>query len=104
MNKYLFIGLILLSAIIIGGCTVQSGSVNDKVFSVDKGIVWDHVYFVNDHSTTYCLDKDAVDDYNFLKNSNSTVRVDYNKNFMGEGFFCSGQGESETVIITKVHR
>ena len=109
--KYRLIGAITLIAVLsflLSGCTVQRGTVSDKVFSVDNGVGWNHVYFVNDHTTTYCLDKYNTEDYKFLKdsmnNNGTVVKIDYEKNFLGRGAFCMGQGDNEKLVITKVYK
>jgi hypothetical protein len=100
MNKLWII--LIVFVIVLSGCTVQRGTVKDRVFSIDTGIIWNHVYFVNDHTTTYCLDKNSVNEYEFLKTYNGTVTVEYEKNIFGRGFLCSGQGDTEVVVITKI--
>jgi len=102
MNKLLIVGL-LCAVILMTGCTLQSGFTKDKLHGYDSGVLWNHVYLLNDHTTVYCFDDDRfIPILEQAKNNNNiTIEVAYNK-YLLRGALCSSGQEMESVVITNI--
>lgn len=101
MNKLLIVGL-LFSILLFTGCTLQSGYTKDKLHGYDTGVLWNHVYLLNDHTTVYCFDDNRfIPLLEQAKNGNVTIEVDYEK-YALRGALCSSGQEMETVVITAI--
>lgn len=101
MKKILLLG-ILISILIISGCTLQSGTSRDIVQGYDEGIIWNHAYLKNDHSTAYCFDNPSfVDVFQQSQLFQKEVIVTYEK-YLFRGALCSVSEKYEKVIVTDV--
>jgi hypothetical protein len=93
----LLIGLILFST----GCTLQSGKSKDTIYAYDTGILWNHLYLTNDHTTCYCFK--GSENYDAIKSAfddKKIVDVYYEK-YLVKGTLCEC-GELEEVVVTKI--
>lgn len=94
--------IILASLVLMSGCTFQHGSSRDIVQGWDKGIIWNHAYLKNDHTTAYCFDSYVFAE--MLDESQRTqkeVIITYETYFL-RGWLCSTSEKHERVIITDV--
>lgn len=91
----------IITLLFLASCTTQHGTSKDRIYGYDTGPVWGHMYLVNDHSTTYCFDKTREDIIKEAYDSNRTVMITYEKGPL-KAFFCMGQAEQETVVVTQV--
>jgi hypothetical protein len=96
--------LLCLAALALTGCKVQSGIHEDYVQGWDSGIIWDHAYTVNDHSTCYCFtDENGISKVlDEARINNQKVVIHYSKYWFGRGFWCSAAENYETVVIDSV--
>jgi hypothetical protein len=99
MNKILII-IILSSMILFTGCTLQSGYTRDKLHGYDYGILWNHLYLLNDHSTVYCFKDDLIPVIESI-NNNDTIQV-YYESYLVYGILCSSGQSMESVVITDI--
>ena len=97
MNKRI-IGVLMLGLLFIG-CEYQKGNSNDTVYGYDKGLLWNHLYLTNDHTTCYCFDDQKV--ISILDSAIATgrkVEVNYGK-YLLRGQLCSAPDKYETVVV-----
>ena len=92
----LIIGMLLFSA-----CTLQSGISTDRIYGYDKGIVWNHLYLTNDHTTTYCFEDYQLQQIKDAYELNKTVKIEYER-YVIKGFWCQAQQNQEAVVVTKI--
>ena len=92
--------ILMLSLILLVGCTTQTGNTKDKVHGYDVGPVWGHLYLINDHSTVYCFDKGLYESkIESAEDLNQTVKVYYNKQYPFNTFLCSAVDGYERVEV-----
>lgn len=107
-----FIPLLVFLALSTSGCnsSTQEGKSIDYVYGYDTGMVWNHLYLTNDHTTTYCYTPEQSTTFGPIFEQaikeNKKVEVGYSK-YVGKGALCQGQpqgakGSSETVVVTNV--
>ena len=94
MKKALLLGL--MACLLLSACTFQDGFSKDKVYAYDKGILWNHLYLVNDHTTAYCFDDSLWNSVKEAYENNKTVNVHY-QTYLIKGSLCS-TGNLENVI------
>jgi hypothetical protein len=103
MNKMIMVLCGIFLALILSGCTTQSGIHQDYVQGWDTGIIWNHAYTVNDHNTCYCFDGYNMPDIlNDAMAKNQKVLIHYSKHLFGRGFFCSCAENYEVVVIDSI--
>lgn len=93
--------LVLCGLLLVAGCTFQSGQSNDRIYGYDKGIIWNHLYLVNDHSTAYCFDDGFVPSVQKALAENRSVVVHYEK-YLVRGSLCSVPENMEAVVVTEI--
>ena len=94
--------VVLVFALVLTACTFQSGVSTDRIYSYDQGILWNHVYLVNDHSTVYCYDGFVGNEIERAFEENRTVKLYYEK-YLFRGALCQTPGDNwEAVVVTRV--
>ena len=98
--RRVILGLFLI--LFLGGCTFTQGTTKDVVQGFDKGIIWHHLYLLNDHTTAYCFDNDDfIPILKSAQESNQKVTVTYETNLI-RGILCTTSDKFERVVVTNV--
>jgi len=94
--------IILLIVLILKPVSYQHGTSKDIVQGYDKGIIWYHVYLLNDHHTAYCFDDEKfIPLLEQSQKNNEKIIITYEK-YVIRGCLCSSSDNYENVIITNV--
>lgn len=97
-----FIPFLVVSIIILNGCTFQHGTSKDYVYGYDTGILWNHLYLKDDHSTCYCFDDpEFIETIEEAQAADRKVLVTYEK-YVFRGGLCWSADGYENVVVTKV--
>lgn len=96
--------LVILCSILFTGCTLQSGYTRDKLHGYDRGVTWNHIYLLNDHTTVYCWEDNIAWGEILEKakaDNNITLEIDYEKYWL-KGSLCSSGQDMEAVVVTDI--
>lgn len=95
---------LIISMLLFTGCTLQSGYTKDQIHGYDRGVAWNHLYLLNDHTTVYCVEPNSFNIEEVLeqaKINNSIIEVHYEK-YILRGALCSSGQNMESVVVTRV--
>ena len=90
--------IMILSLLILTSCS--SGQSKDIIYSVDRGLIHNHLYLKDDHSSCYCFTDENL--YNKLKiaqTENKKVIVEYEDDYFS---LCYCGDKFDEVKITNV--
>jgi hypothetical protein len=99
--KYLII-VGIMAILLLSGCSIQNGNTKDRISGYDIGIIWGHLYMMNDHKTVYCFDKSLMQSIKDAEDKNLTVKVTYKKNLVFTAFLCSADESYEKVEVVSI--
>lgn len=104
MMKRIFIVVTILGVLLLSACGTQHGKSVDTIYGYDTGIVWNHLYLTNDHTTTYCYQDPTLNIIleQALQNK-SKVEVTYSK-YIIKGSLCQSgtSSDGERVVVDNV--
>lgn len=93
----------LLIVLSMSACTFQHGTTRDIVQGYDSGILWNHMYLKNDHTTVYCFEKDTnfSEMFDESQRTQKEIIVTY-ETYLLKGSLCYHSEKFDGVVVKDV--